>query len=121
MVEAANKALVSQQQYADLQAAYNDLQQEHQSLKQQLDWLKRQVFGRKSEKRVIESPAHSGLLFDAPPESDTSAPTEHISYTRKKGAKDRADAVTDAGLRFAEEVPVEVIHVNNPDIDKIPE
>jgi len=121
MLEAAKNASVSQQQYAQLQADYDALEHEHQALEQQLDWLKRQIFGRKSEKRLIDKPAHSGLLFDALPEPQEPAPTEQVSYTRRKGAKDRGDAVTDAGLRFTEEVPVEVIHVKNADIKKIPE
>jgi len=121
MREAANKASVCQQQYADLKAAYDHLQQEHQAVKQQLAWLQRQVFGRKSEKRLIEQPSHSGLLFDALPASDKPAPTEQISYTRRKGPKDRTDAVTDTGLRFNDDVPVEVIHVKDPEIEAIPE
>ncbi|MEX0915691.1 MAG: transposase [Wenzhouxiangellaceae bacterium] len=120
MLEVADKTPVSQQQYADLQAAYDELQQEHQAVKQQLAWLQRQVFGRKSEKRVIEQPSHSGLLFDALPESDKSSPTEQVSYTRRKGSKHRGDAVTDTGLRFNDDVPVEVIHVKDPNVEAIP-
>lgn len=121
MVEVANTSSVSRQQYADLQAAYDELQQDYQEVKQQLAWLQRQVFGRKSEKRVIEQPPHSGLLFDELPASDEPAPTEKISYTRRKGAKDRGDAVTDSGLRFTDDVPVEVIHVKDPDVEAIPQ
>ena len=112
---------VSQQQYADLKTAYDELQQEHQAVKQQLAWLQRQVFGRKSEKRLIEQPSPSGLLFDALPQSDEPVPTEKVSYTRRKGTKDRGDAVTDSGLRFNDDVPVEVIHVKDPAIEAIPE
>jgi hypothetical protein len=79
------------------------------------------VFGRKSEKRLIDQDTPSGLLFDALPESEAPAPTEQVSYTRRKGAKDRGDAVTDAGLRFNEDVPVEVIHVKDPAVEAIPE
>ena len=132
MVEAASKGTTSQRDYAQLQAAYESLQQEHEStkqryneelesLKQQLAWFKRQVFGPKSEKRLVDQAAHSGLLFEALPASDEPAPTEQISYTRRKGAKDRGDAVTDTGLRFSEDVPVEVIHVKAPEVEAIPE
>ena len=121
MVDAAKTTPVSKQQYAELQSAYDELQQEHQAVKQQLAWLQRQVFGRKSEKRLIEHPSYSGLLFEAVPESDEPVPTEKISYTRRKGAKDRGDAVTDSGLRFNDDVPVEVIHVKDPEVEAIPE
>ncbi|MDT8442540.1 MAG: IS66 family transposase, partial [Desulfuromonadales bacterium] len=121
MHEAASKASVSQRQYADLQAAYDELQQEYQSVKQQLAWLKRQVFGRKSEKRLIDDAAQTGLLFDALPEPEAPAPTEQVSYTRRKRSKERGDAVTDVGLRFTDDVPVEVIEVHDPEIEAIPE
>jgi len=132
MAEAAQKDCSSSRNEMQLRAAYAALQQEHQttiqryeeelrSIKQQLAWLQRQVFGRKSEKRLIEQPAHSGLLFDAPPEPDDPGPTEEVRYTRRKGAKDRGDAVTEAGLRFNDDVPVEVIHVRDPDVEAIPE
>ena len=121
MPEAAKNAPVTQQQYAQLRAAYDELQQEHQAVKQQLAWLKRQVFGRRSEKRLIDQSSHSGLLFDALPEPQEPSSTEQVSYTRRKGAKDRGDAVTDSGLRFNDDVPVEVIHVKDPEIDAIPE
>lgn len=132
MVEAFRTVPVSEREYTELKAAYCKLQQEHQatkqryedelqSLKQQLAWLQRQVFGRKSEKRLIDQTADSGLLFDALPEPEEPAPTEQISYTRRKGAKDRGDAVTDSGLRFNDDVPVEVIHVQAPDVEAIPE
>src|SRR5699024_7562798 len=121
MVEGSTKAPFSEQQHADLQTAYDALEQEHQAVKQQLAWLQRQVFGRKSEKRLIDQGSHSGLLFDALPQTDEPEPTEQVSYTRRKGPKDRGDAVTDSGLRFNEDVPVEVIHVDDPEIQAIPE
>ena len=52
-----------------LQAALEAAQTEIAALKQQLDWFKRQLFGRKSEKRIIEHPDQldlSALLGDAP-------------------------------------------------------
>lgn len=100
MPEAVENPPVSQQQHRQLQEAYDELQQEHQAIKQELAWLKRQLFGRKSEKRLVDQPSHSGLLFEAAPEPDKPAPTEQISYTLRKRSKDRGDAVTDTGLRF---------------------
>jgi len=121
MVEAATNTIIAAHQHAKLERENAALRAELEELKHQLAWFKRQLFGRKSEKRLIESPAHSGLLFDTLPESQEQVPTEQINYTRRKGAKERGDAVTDSGLRFAEDVPVEVIHVNDPDIQSIPE
>lgn len=121
MAKADTDSVISAHQYAKVQAENDALRDELEAAKQQFAWLQRQVFGRKSEKRLIEQPSHSGLLFEAVPESDKPAPTEPISYTRRKGSKDRGDAVTDSGLRFNEDVPVEVIHVEDPQVEAIPE
>ena len=120
MVEAARKPEIDAHEHARLRSENDALRDELQSVKQQLAWLQRRVFGRKSEKRLIDQPMHSGLLFDTLPTSEEPVPTEQVSYTRRKGAKDRGDAVTDAGLRFNEDVPVEVVHVRDPEIEAIP-
>ena len=128
MAEAIKKSLPTSPSYAQLQAAYSALEQENretrqqlEALQQQLAWLKRQLFGRKSEKRLVDDGKQTGLLFEALPESDSPPPTEQISYTRRKGKKDRGESVTDSGLRFTADVPVEVIDVHDPEIENIPE
>lgn len=91
----------------DPTAVIQALRAEIASLKQQLDWFKRQLFGRKSEKRILEHPNQldlSTLLGDAPPAADPT-PTEEISYRRRKPKQRNADDVTDAGLRFGPDVP----------------
>ena len=102
----------------DWQAEALRLRSEVDNLKQQLDWFKRQLFGRKSEKRLIEHPDQLGLaelLGDAAPASTPPA-TEEISYTRRKGKQRADDCVTDAGLRFDDRVPVEVIELSAPQL-----
>ncbi|QOC23508.1 IS66 family transposase [Wenzhouxiangella sp. AB-CW3] len=120
MVEATSKTDSTTSENVQLRNENDALREELQSVKQQLAWLQRQVFGRKSEKRLIDQDARSGLLFNALPESESPTPTEQVSYTRRKGAKERGDAVTDSGLRFNEDVPVEVIHVADPEAESIP-
>ena len=46
------------------------------------------------------------------------APTETVSYQRRK--KQRDGAVNDTGLRFGEDVPREIIAVKDPEIEAIP-
>ena len=91
------------------------------SLKSQLDWLNRQLFGSRSEQRLIDH-ARQGDLF-AQMNIETPPPvvekTETITYTRKPKSFD--NAVNEAGLRFSDKVPVKTIHVTNPEIDAIPE
>ena len=119
MPQAAQHAPISLQQYAELQGAVALLQEENQELKYQLAWLKRQLFGSKSEQRLIEDPAQTGLLFGQLPKPEQATALEQISYTRNKH-KDRGTAVTDQGLRFDDTVPVEVIELSDPDIAAIP-
>ena len=78
---------------ADAAAVIQALQAEVASLKEQLDWFKRQLFGRKSEKRIIEHPDQldlSALLGDAPPPTEPE-PTEEITYRRRKPKQRNAD------------------------------
>mgnify|MGYP000750278844 CR=1 FL=1 len=121
MLEATSNSTITAQEHACLRRENEALREEVQALKHQLAWFKRQLFGVKSEKRLIDDPAQAGLLFDALPESDEPVVTEQVSYTRRKGVKNRGDAVTDSGLRFNDDVPVEVIHVKDPQIEAIPE
>ena len=69
-----------------LQSSLEAAQDEIAALKQQLEWFKRQLFGRKSEKRLIENPDQldfAALLGDTP-EFSESEPSEKITYTRRK-------------------------------------
>jgi len=105
--------------------SYEDLLGENQTqgeqikkLKARIAWFEKQVFGSKSERRVDGS--HQllleGLLGEhVPPEPEE---TETITYQRGKAKKNRADdCVTDEGLRFNEDVPVEVIEVSAPELN----
>ena len=73
------------------------LQQENASLKHQLDWFKQQLFGEKSEKRLIDNPNQLALgefLKDIEPVQPQE--TKTITYQRRK--KNRSDdCVTDQG------------------------
>jgi len=102
-----------------LQAALEASQAEVAALKQQLDWFKRQLFGRKSEKRLIEHPDQldlSALLGDTPPPTEPES-TEEITYHRRKRKQRDEDCVTDSGLRFGEDVPIEVIELSAPQLN----
>jgi transposase len=102
----------------DWQAEALRLRHEVYSLRQQLDWFKRQLFGRKSEKRLIDNPDQLGLaeLFGEAPTAEPAPASEEITYTRRKG-KTRGDGcLTDTGLRFDERVPIEVIELSAPQL-----
>ena len=97
------------------------LEAQVRTLTQQLDWFKRQLFGRKSEKRVVMDSSHQPLLdglLDAQAESAAPpAPTETITYERRKGKRRDESCVTDEGLRFDASVPVQVIELSAPQLE----
>jgi transposase len=103
----------------DLATQVTALQVENASLKQQLDWFKRQLFGRKSEKRLIDNPDQLDLADALGTDTDqTTAPkTETITYTRRRGKTRRDDDVTDSGLRFGPDVPIETITLSAPQLE----
>ncbi|HED35271.1 MAG TPA: IS66 family transposase [Gammaproteobacteria bacterium] len=85
--------------------------------KKQLEWFKQQVFGQKTERRLIDIPAEQQHLFETEPVENTpDAQTQAVKYERKK-PKQRGNAVTDAGLRFDDTVEVKEIHINAPELN----
>ena len=93
------------------------LKQENASLKHQLDWFKQQLFGEKSEKRQIDNPDQLALgevIKDIDPLPVVV--TESVTYERRKKQRPE-DSVTDQGLRFNDDVPVEVILMKAPEME----
>ncbi|HEC07713.1 MAG TPA: IS66 family transposase [Thiolapillus brandeum] len=99
----------------ELVSEISNLRQQNQALQSQLDWFKKQIFGQKSEKRLVEIPGQLelGELLDGEKPAAPEVPTETITYIRRK--KQRGDdCATDEGLRFDQDVPVEVIEIGHP-------
>ena len=118
MTGAAGSTAIDPQVHAKVCSDNEQLRQERDALKQQLDWFKRQLFGRKSEKRLIDNPDQldlGQLLGDSQPPAEP-PPTEKITYTRRKGKQRSDDCVTDSGLRFDERVPIESIALSAPQL-----
>ena len=118
MKGAAGSTAIDPQQHAQLCDDYQQVCAERDALKQQLDWFKRQLFGRKSEKRLLDNPDQldlGKLLGDSRPPAEP-PPTEKITYTRRKGKQRSDDCVTDSGLRFDERVPIESIELSAPQL-----
>lgn len=104
-------------EFAKLQADFATLQAQNQSLSQQLAWFRRQLFGSKSERRLVDDNPHQPLL-DGLIDSTEPTPvpvTETISYQRRKGKERDEDCVTEQGLRFDESVPVVTIELSAPE------
>jgi transposase len=81
-------------------------------LEQQLDWFKRQVFGRKSEKQIIDNPAQSSLFVsDLAPAQTPEPSTEVAGYRRSSKKQTQEQDVNNMGLRFDDSVPQQIIEV----------
>lgn len=90
-------------------------------LQHQLDWFKRELFGSKNERREPISPDQLALVF--PNLKQPPAPEQKkqiITYERGKGKKQRPeDCVSDAGLRFGPDVPMETVMLAVPEYDPV--
>lgn len=99
-----------------LLASHQALEEQVTHLKHQLEWFKKQLFGAKSERRLIEpSPNQLYLgegLGDAV-QSARAAEQQITSYTRRR-RRPSEDEEAAGGLRFDERVPVEVIELDDP-------
>jgi hypothetical protein len=93
------------------------LREDIRELKHQLAWFKKQMFGSKSEQRIIDNP-HQHSLLTEPTQTLREPPTVTVpAYERGTPKKQRADdCVTDAGLRFGPEVPVQVVRLEPPEL-----
>jgi len=105
---------------AELERENTQLQAQLATVQQQLEWFKRQLFGAKSEKRLDVDPSVQADLLSAlgvaAPPPPPEVPTETIRYQRRPKARDAA--VNDSGLRFAEDVPREIIAVTTSPLRK---
>lgn len=97
-----------------LQAEITSLKAHVEQLTQQLDWFKRQLFGRKSERRLIEPDPNQPLLNGFGSESISTAAVEQetVTYQRRKSKHRDEGCVTDQGLRFDASVPIETIQLS---------
>ena len=93
------------------------LREDNLVLKQQLDWFKRQLFGRKSEKQLLDELDAQGSLFATDKgvvSIDTS--TEIKAHKRKSNKQLNGDEVNESGLRFDASVPTKVIDIPAPEL-----
>jgi len=106
-----------------LLSSHQALQEEVARLKRQLAWFKQQLFGPKSERRLVElSPQQLSLgeaLRDGADAAPARAPQAVQSYTRRAPIRPTREEVGDSGLRFDATVPVEVIALADPNTEAL--
>lgn len=106
-----------QNAFPSVEAENAFLRDEVEKLRQRIAWFEKQLFGRRSERRIIEHAQQLNLLGEATHTPPAIEDKLTITYQRGTAKKQRAeDCVTDSGLRFNEGVPVEVIHVTPPEL-----
>jgi transposase len=107
-------------QILELVAAKLALQQQMDALKQQLDWFKRQIFGQKSEKRLVDLSGHQmslGESLDVPQTSQAhEAPVRTVAAHRRTM---KPNASEGEAVPFFDEtrVPMEVVELANPGLE----
>jgi len=94
-----------------------------QELEEQLRWFRKQLFGRKSERRILDSPSSQLCLGEVLEEPTPPAPEETVrSYSRRKAKAEELEAdPEESGLRFDASVPVQTIEVPNPELEGLSE
>ncbi len=104
------------------QAEIVALLEQNADLKRQVEWFKRQLFGQKSERRLLSPDSQQlsfiGLLPPTGAAADTPpAPTETVrAYQRRVRSEPTVEAADEQELRFDASVPGEVIAVPNREV-----
>ena len=99
-----------------LLVSHEELVSQVKELRAQLAWFKSQLFGRKSEKRFVETDARQANLGEVFCLEQPSAKTVTVDkHTRSM--KGRETDREDSGFRFEDSVPVEEIRIANPDLE----
>lgn len=110
--------------YDDLVVTREKLTEENERLNQQLAWFKRQVFGPRSERRILDAEGRQMALGEVlAGESREVEPTETVrEHARRRRKQPWEGTPEDSGLRFDPAVvPVEVIEVPNPELEGLSE
>jgi len=107
-------AAFAPEQIVDLARSQVALRAEVETLKQQLDWFKRQLFGQKSERRIVDDASTQMSLGEAinAAQSAPPAPRHRVSAHTRRAASKKPDTGEEA-LAFFDEtrVPVELIEL----------
>ncbi len=121
----ATPALCESDINAALRAENRALKEELAQRKERVAWFNRQLFGSKSERRILpEGQSQEDLLalLGGQLPASPAPETETITYERKKRSKSRDNTINDSGLRFDDTVPVETILLPlAPEAEAIPE
>jgi len=113
----------------ELSAVETELQStkdELRELKEQANWLRHQLFGARSERRALEvltvaDQLWLGEQFLEVPEEPPAKKTTVRQYERNNRSKPTNLVDEDSQLRFDDNVPVEIVEVEDPRFKGVPE
>jgi transposase len=118
---------------ATVDAEAKQLKAQAEQLKAELDWFKKQLFGAKSERRILEalSPADQLWLGEQMLELSNQPPADDETATdvegkgrgrgRRKAKPARCEDSLSSRLHFDDSVPIEEIVVKDPELAALPE
>jgi transposase len=95
-----------------LLVSHEKLVAERDDLKRQVAWFERQLFGEKSERRILDSEGRQLFLGEMGSEVAAPTATESVAAYRRRKPRERQD---EGLLRFDPSVPVEVIRQAPPE------
>ena len=88
----------------------------HEALERQVIWFQRQLFGAKSERRLVGPEGRQLMLGEiASPTPQASVPTRDVQAYRRRMARSAVEDEGDGGHRFDASVPVEVMEEPLPE------
>lgn len=116
----AEAAQWAPERIVEVAQAHADLQRQVQTLAHQLEWFRRQLFGQKSEKRVVSPDPAQMYLGELPiPDTQPDVPGKTVAgHTRRAARTDFTQSQDESALFFDEtRVPVETITLANPETE----
>jgi transposase len=104
--------LVAHQELTD---SFDHLRSRHEALRRQVEWFKRQLFGSKSERRVVNPEGHQLWLGEAQPGHGRAVePGITVAEHQRRRRRRPAEEPDEGSLRFDASVPVEEIRLDPP-------
>ena len=93
------------------------------SLEHEVGWFRKQLFGQKSERRLLLSlPSNQLSLGELPASEPPPPPAETVrAYQRRRSSEEPRGEESPSEIRFDESVPVETIRVPDPSLEGLTE
>ena len=108
-------ATMDRKQIVALLVSHQQLVARNEELSHQVEWFTRQLFGSKSERRVVDPQGRQLWFGEAHPDHGrASEPGITVAAHQRRGRPDANDEPEEGSLRFDESVPVEEIRLGPP-------